>query len=126
MKPFAYVIVAAVSGMIFLAPGPSGAGSSEFSHYEMGFKNFVTCELTRTDATSHFKGQPFTITMIDLFSIRQESDLVILSGAVQCFIQDHYQTLYIALGIQRILDRETVSYYVVKKKNFSIHIFHRQ
>ena len=62
----------------------------------------MTCELTRTDARNHFKGKSFKITMIDLFDIQRESGMVI-TGAVQCFVEDRYQTLYAALGVDLLL-----------------------
>nr|NJM01337.1 hypothetical protein [Desulfobacula sp.] len=98
----------------------SYAEESEYNAMEMRFKNFITCELTRTDATNHFKGKPFTITMIDLFDIQFESDIQIVTGAVQCFVDDQYITLYAAVGITKTLEKEQVSYYTIRDQDFTI------
>jgi hypothetical protein len=107
-------------GFLILMPGFSRAGTQEFARYEMGFKNFLTCEFTRTNAKNHFNGKAFKITMIDLFDIQQESGMVIITGAVQCLVGDDYYTLFAALGVETILDREQVNYYIIRKKDFSI------
>ncbi|MCP3944487.1 MAG: hypothetical protein GY710_23820 [Desulfobacteraceae bacterium] len=96
------------------------AQGDEFTKYEMSFKNFLTCELTRTGAINHFEGKAFKITMIDLFSIQRESGMVILTGAVRCAVEGRYFVLYAALGVEAILDKEKVSYYTIRKKDFSI------
>ncbi|WDP88063.1 MAG: hypothetical protein HUN05_13450 [Desulfobacter sp.] len=105
---------------ILIFPGSLMAKDSEYNRYDAGFKNFLTCELTRTDAEDHFKGKDFTITMISLHSIVQESGIVILTGAVQCFVKDEYHTLYPAVGIEMLAGKEVVFYYTIRKKNFSI------
>ncbi|MBU3954372.1 MAG: hypothetical protein KJ658_19765 [Proteobacteria bacterium] len=107
-------------GVLILMPSFLLAQDNEFTKYEMSFKNFLTCELTRTDARNHFKGKSFKITMIDLFDIQRESGMVIVTGAVQCFVEDRYQTLYAALGVETIIDKEKVSYYTVRESDFSI------
>ncbi|MCP4021959.1 MAG: hypothetical protein GY729_08965 [Desulfobacteraceae bacterium] len=86
----------------------------------MSFKNFIKCELTRTGATNHFNGKPFTITMIDLFDIQTESGLKIVTGAVKCFVINKHITLFAAVGIKQIMDKDEVNYYVIRKKDFSI------
>ncbi len=96
------------------------AQGNQFGKYEMSFKNFLTCELTRTGAVNHFKGSPFKITMIDLFEIQRESDMVIITGAVRCAIADRYQVLYVALGVETIMGKEQVTYYTTRPKDFSI------
>jgi hypothetical protein len=107
-------------GLFLILPTSLLARGNEFSKYEMSFKNFLTCELTRTGAINHFKGKSFKITMIDLFEIQRESDMVIITGAVRCAIEDHYQILYVALGVETILEKEQVTYYTVRPKDFSI------
>lgn len=104
---------------VFL-PWNSYADDSGFSEMEMSFKNFITCELTRTDATNHFNGKPFTITMIDLFDVQIESDIKIVTGVVECFVGDQSQTLYVAVGITKLLEKEQVSYYTIRDQDFSI------
>jgi len=116
MKPKLYIFIL----ILLLVPAAAFGSGDEFARYEAGFKNFITCELTRTDAVDHFKGKPFKITMINLHGIAPESDLTILTGAVQCFVGDKYITLYTAVGIQTLVDKEQVSYYTIRKKDFSI------
>ena len=107
-------------GLFLILPTFLLVQGNEFSKYEMSFKNFVTCELTRTGAVNHFKGNPFKITMIDLFEIQRESDLVIITVAVRCAIDDRYQVLYVALGVETILEKEQVTYYTIRPNDFSI------
>ncbi len=101
-------------------PLNSHADDSEFNKIEMSFKNFISCELTRTDAMNHFDGKPFKITMIDLFDVQNESDIKIVTGAVECFVNNQYQTLYAAVGITKIMEKEQVSYYTIRKTDFLI------
>ena len=110
----------AVFAVFWLTQVPAFAVEEAYHRYEAGFRNFLTCELTRTDATDHFKGKAFKITMISLHDIQQESGMKILTGAVQCFAGDEYKTLYAAIGVQPLADKEVVSYYTIRKKDFSI------
>ena len=96
------------------------ADDFEFNRMEMSFKNFIKCELTRTDATDHFNGKPFKISMIDLFDIQDESDIKIVTGAIECFVVDRHLTLYAAVGLKTILGKEQVVYYTIRDKDFSI------
>jgi len=96
------------------------ADEYEFNKLAMSFKNFMICELTRTDATDHFKGKAFKITMIDLFDIQNESDLKIITGAIECFVVDKPLTLYAAVGLKTIIGKEQVVYYSIREKDFSI------
>ncbi len=96
------------------------ADEIEYNTMSASFKNFINCELTRTDATNHFNGKSFKITMIDLFDIQNESDLKIITGAVQCYVEKKYLTLYVAVGLKAILGKEQVTYYTIRKKDFSI------
>ncbi len=98
----------------------SYADEYEFATLEKQFENFIRCELTRTNAVSHFKGQPFQITMVDLFDIQSESDLQIVTGAVQCFVKKSYHRLYVAVGIKKIMEKSQVVFYTIRKKDFSI------
>jgi len=106
--------------LFVLVPGSPRAENQDFAKYEMGFKNFLNCELTRTNAQDHFKGKTFKITMIDLFDFQRESGMAIITGAVQCFVEDDYFTLYAALGVETVLGREQVTYYTIRKKDFFI------
>ena len=97
--------------------------SSEEDGYEktrMSYENFIKCELSRTDADDHFDGKPFKIVMINLFNVVREGDILIFTGAVNCWVVDKYETLFLALGVKKVLDYEKVSYYTVRKKDFSI------
>ncbi len=101
-------------------PANSFADDFEFNKLEMSFKNFMKCELTRTDATDHFNGKPFEITMVDLFDVQRESDLKIVTGAIECFVVDRHITLYAAVGLESILGKEQVLYYTIREKDFTI------
>ncbi len=107
--------------LVSMAPSPS-PWAVEISAYErtrMCFTNFVRCELTRTGAVSHFNGKPFEITMINLFDAVHEGNLLIVTGAVDCFVGNKHQTLYAAVGVRTLLDREKVSFFVVKRQDFT-------
>lgn len=105
---------------LLIFAGQVGATEDEYGRYEAGFKNFLTCELTRTDAVNPFKGQAFTITMINLHGVQLESGMRILTGAVQCFVKDSYKTLYSAVGLEKVAGREKVSYYTIRNHEFFI------
>ncbi len=106
--------------MVLLYTESLWASGDAFTKYEASFKNFLTCELTRTGAVNHFKGSPFKITMIDVFEIQKESDMVIITGAVRCAIEGRYQVLYVALGVETIMGKEQVTYYTIRPKDFTI------
>jgi len=106
-------------GLLVLS-GQAYAADNEYSPYAAGFKNFLTCELTRTDAVDHFKGKAFTITMINANDVRRESGITIITGAVQCFVQNKYTTLHAAVGVEKIAGKEKISYYTIRKQNFFI------
>ncbi|MFA5902654.1 MAG: hypothetical protein WC836_01880 [Desulfobacula sp.] len=58
--------------------------------------------------------------MINLFDVQIESDIKIVTGAIDCFVGDKYLTLYVAVGITKILEKEQVSYYTIRNNDFSI------
>lgn len=116
MKRFYFMLL----GVLLLLPTSIWAQTDDFTRYEMSFKNFLTCELTRTGAIDHFKGKSFKVTMIDLFSLQRESDMVIITGAVRCVVGDSHHFLYVAVGVETILDKEQVTYYTVRDADFSI------
>ncbi|OFZ67499.1 MAG: hypothetical protein A2328_05085 [Bdellovibrionales bacterium RIFOXYB2_FULL_36_6] len=118
MKLMLTLIILCFSLTLF--PWKLCADDSEFNKTDMSFKNFITCELTRTDAENHFNGKPFTITMIDLFDVQTESDVKILTGAVKCFVDNTYLTLYVAVGVTKTLGKEQISYYTIRNKDFTI------
>lgn len=100
----------------------SGVYADEFelSRMQMSFKNFIRCELTRTQAVNPFNNKPFKITMIDLFDIQTEADMKIITGAVECFVVDKHITIFVAVGLKKVMEIEQVLYYTVRDKDFSI------
>ena len=120
MKKIIIPSVLSIFIFTFFLSKPLIADDFEFNQLEMSFKNFMKCELTRTGATHHFAGKPFKITMIDLFDIQNESDLKIITGAVECFVVDKHLTLYAAVGVKTILGSEQVVYYTIRNKDFAI------
>ncbi len=106
--------------LVLVSFPPALADEVEFNRLEASFKNFLTCELTRTGATNFFDKKPFKITMIDLFDIRTESDITIITGAVECLVVDKSRTLYAALGLKSILGKEEVAYFTIRHEDFSI------
>ncbi|WP_245569004.1 hypothetical protein [Desulfobacter curvatus] len=101
-------------------PGTGRGADQEFYELEAGFKNFIQCELTRTDAENHFKGKAFTVAMVNLFNVTRELDITILTGAVKCDVQGQYQTLYVAMGLRDLREKKVVSYFTVRDKDFRI------
>ncbi|NOX34060.1 MAG: hypothetical protein GXP56_10040 [Deltaproteobacteria bacterium] len=114
------IILSFIFIFTFIISKPLPADDFDFNRMEMSFKNFIKCELTRTDAFNHFNGKPFKITMVDLFDIQNESDIKILTGAVECFVVDKNETLYAAVGLKSIMGKEQIAYYTIRKKDFSI------
>ncbi len=115
MKILLFILI---SGLCML--NPIYADEFEFAILENSFKNFIQCELTRTQATNHFKGKTFKITMIDFFDVQIESDMEIATGAVQCFVVDKHITLYAAVGLKKIKGTKQVLYYTIRNRDFSI------
>ncbi len=107
-----------ISGLFML--NPLYADEFELARLENSFKNFIKCELTRTQATNHFQGKTFKITMIDFFDVQIESDMEIVTGAVQCFVVDKHTTLYAAVGLKKIKNTKQVVYYIIRNRDFSI------
>ncbi len=118
MKKYFYLLIVILTAITLCIP--VCADEFEFHQLEMSFKNFLRCELTRTDGPDYFNGQPFTITMIDLFAVHEESDMKIVTGAVKCFVKNRYITLYAAVGVENILGKDKVSYFVIRHKDFTI------
>ncbi|THB76510.1 MAG: hypothetical protein D3926_17465 [Desulfobacteraceae bacterium] len=109
-----------MSGYVNTSPVPASADEYDFNRAKMSFENFIRCELTRTDADDHFNGRAFEITMINFYDIQAESDIKIVTGAVECFVEKKHHTLFVALGLKRVLGKEKVSYYVIRTKDFRI------
>lgn len=106
--------------LVSMAPRLWAADIPAYERTRMCFTNFVRCELTRTGAVSHFNGKPFEITMINLFDAVHEGGLLIVTGAVDCFVGDKHQVLYAAVGVRTLMDREKVSFFVVRRQDFTI------
>ena len=51
--------------------------------------------------------------------IQNESGIKIVTGAVECFVDEIHKTLYVAVGLKNILETEQIAYYTIKKKDFS-------
>ena len=105
--------------MLLIPVNSHGAGQ-DYYELEAGFKNFIQCELTRTDAENHFKGKTFSVTMVNLFNVTREQDITILTGTAKCDVQGQYQTLYVALGVRELKGKKVVSYYTIRNKDFRI------
>ncbi len=116
------VLIYSAAFVACLAPF-SGTCFSLEEDYEkagMAFEHFIQCELTRKGTDVQFNNKPFTITTVNLFDVKKEGNLFIVTGAVQCWVNDSYQTLYAAVGIKKVLGNEKVSYYCIRKHDFSI------
>ncbi len=86
----------------------------------MSFKIFIVCELTRTNAENYyFKGKIHKIDIINMHDIRNEGNIKIITGAAKCFeiISQKSQTLFVTIGIKKILENEKVLYFLAKKEN---------
>ena len=101
-------------------PGAACGEGREFYELEAGFKNFIQCELTRTDAENHFKGKNFDVTMVNLFNVTRELDVTILTGTVKCDVQGQYLTLYVAMGLRDLRGKKVVSYFTIRHTDFRI------
>ncbi|PIE62274.1 MAG: hypothetical protein CSA25_05930 [Desulfobacter postgatei] len=107
--------------IFFLAIPGTGYGAEQgFYELEAGFKNFMQCELTRTDAEKYFKKKNFTVIMVNLFNVTKELDITILTGMVKCDVQGQYRTLYVAMGLRALRGKKVVSYLTVRYKDFRI------
>lgn len=105
---------------VFFCCFPVLADDYDYNKAKMSFENFIRCELTRTDAVSHFNGKSFEIIMVNFYDMRAESNIKIVTGAVQCSVEKNYRTLYVALGLKQVLGKETISYYLIRPEDFTI------
>ena len=106
--------------LFVMVPGTGRTADEPYDDLKAGFKNFIECELTRTDAVNHFQGKEFTVAMVNLFDVTSELDLTILTGAVKCDVQGKYQTMYVALGVRESKGKKVVSYFTIRHKDFRI------
>lgn len=109
-----------VALICFLAASAGNTDEYAFNREKSSFENFIRCELTRTNAVNYFNGMEFEITMINFFDIRAESDLKIVTGAVECFAGKTHHTLFVAVGLKKVLEKEKVSYLVIRHTDFDI------
>ena len=108
---------------LVLVLGTVSAGTAEEQEFRgatLRFENFIRCELTRTGAEDYFGGKPFEINMINLFDVRREGEITIFTGAFKCWVEDAYRIRYAAIGVEELYGKEKVSYFVVRKTDFSI------
>ena len=96
------------------------ASDAEFNERKACFENFIRCELTRTSAKNYFDGKTFTISMVNFFDIKKEGDILIFTGAVECWVSEKHSKLFVAVGIKEIFEKKKVSYLAIRKKDFSI------
>ncbi len=108
-----------IIGQVFILQN-AFAIDDEFVTRKACFENFIRCELTRTSAKNYFDGKPFTITMVNFFDIKKEGDIIVITGAVECWVEEKHQNLYVAVGVKEIFEKSKVSYLVVRNENFSI------
>lgn len=107
--------------ILFFTVCGTGRGQDQaFYELKAGFKNFIQCELTRTDAENHFKGKAFAVAMVNLFNVTKELDITVLTGAVKCDVQGQYRTLYVAIGLRELKGKKVVSYYTIRHEDFRI------
>ncbi len=96
------------------------ADEDEYEKNNMSFKNFIQCEFTRTDAIDYFNNKPFKIAMVNMYSAVHEGDLLIITGAVKFWVVNQYKTLFVAVGVKELFGYTKVSYFLVRKNDFSI------
>ena len=113
-------ICSALFIFFFTFSGAVRGADQAFYELEAGFKNFIQCELNRTDAEHYFKGKNFTVTLVNLFNVTKELDITILTGTVNCDVQGHYRTLYVAIGLRELKGKKVVSYCTIRNKDFRI------
>ena len=92
----------------------------EYQKAKMSFKNFIECELTRTDTENYYsKEKIHKIDIINMHDIRNEGNIKIITGAAKYFevISQKSQTLFVTIGIKKILGHEKVLYFLAKKEN---------
>jgi len=106
--------------ILFLTVAGTGQAEQDFYELRAGFKNFIQCELTRTDAEKHFKGKNFTVAMVNFFNVTKELDITILTGTVKCDVQGQYRTLYVAMGLRDLKGKKVVSYFTIRHKDFRV------
>jgi hypothetical protein len=119
MKTVLTYFVASVVLVLF-SFGVSFSEESDYERTRMSFSNFVRCELTRTNAINYFNGKSFEITMVNMYDAKKEGDILIVTGAIDCFVEKKHVLLYTAVGVKTLISHEKISYFVVRKHDFSI------
>jgi len=117
-KLFFHIIVSFLC--IFICKGICFSADADYQGMNMKFSNFLQCELTRVGAPDYFNGKSFKITAINLFDVKKEGDLTIVTGIVKCWVVNRFETLFAAVGVKRLLGHEKVYYLLIKKHDFSV------
>lgn len=120
LKSYTVFFIFFILSMPFLTRQNAFAGDAEFKETKACFENFIRCELTRTSAENYFSGKSFTISMVNFFDIKKEGDIIIITGAVECWVEKEHLNLYAVVGIKEIFEKKKVSYLVIRRKDFSI------
>lgn len=120
LKSYTVFFIFFILSISFLTRQNAFAGDAEFKETKACFENFIRCELTRTSAENYFNGKSFTISMVNFFDIKKEGDIIIITGAVECWVAEEHLNLYAAVGIKEIFEKKKVSYLAIRRKDFSI------
>jgi len=46
--------------------------------------------------------------------------MLIVTGVLECWVVKHHEKLFFAIGVKKVLGHEKVSYFLNRKKDFSI------
>ncbi len=105
---------------VFICIGHGFANENDYQGMNMKFNNFLQCELTRVGAPDYFNGKSFKITAINLFDVKKEGDLTIVTGIVKCWVVNRFETLFAAVGVKQLFGHEKVYYLFIQKHDFSV------
>ena len=102
-------------------PGTAAlAGDVEFREIQHCFRNFMDCEMHRTDSNVYFEGKSFEIVDSHVADARQEGDLLVVTGTVTCWVEKKPRVLFAVLGIRTIMGHRQVGFVVIRDQDFSI------
>ncbi len=94
--------------------------SDEYERIKNSFRNFITCELTRSDPVDYFNGKLYKVIVVNLFDAVDEGDIRIVSGSVKCWVENRYEMMYLAVGLKKLMGKEKVYYFVARNSDFEI------
>lgn len=123
MKYLSIIFVLLSNTLLFL---PSSYAMSDiesgdaYERIKSSFNNFVTCELSRSDKVDHFDGKPYKVIVVNLYDAVYEGDILIVTGSVKCWVEGQFKMLYLAVGLKKLLGKEKVYYFAVRKTDFDI------